>query len=144
MEPPWSLSVLSLVLKLTVAPPCLNKGNRLLLRSSFLFLPQPDLYLTLGGLGNLVSPQPPGKGEGLEVELNTSGQWFKWASLGHEASIKTPKARLWSVSRLMNLWTCWRVVYSQSLEAPYCFHTPCPKYLFPLTVLEICPFIINQ
>ena len=46
MEPPWSLSMLSLVVRPTVAPPCLNKGNGLLLRSSFLFLPQPRLYLT--------------------------------------------------------------------------------------------------
>ena len=37
MEPPSSLLVLSLVIRLTVAPPCLNKGNLLLLRSSFLF-----------------------------------------------------------------------------------------------------------
>ena len=37
MKPPWSLSALSLVLRPTVAPPCLNKGNLLLLRSSFLF-----------------------------------------------------------------------------------------------------------
>ena len=37
MEPPWSLSVLSLVLWPTVTPPCLSKGNLLLLRSSFLF-----------------------------------------------------------------------------------------------------------
>ena len=33
MEPPWSLSALSLVFRPTVAPPCLNKGNLLLLRS---------------------------------------------------------------------------------------------------------------
>ena len=46
MEPPWSLSALSLVIRPTVAPPCLNKGNLLLLRSSFLFLPRPELYLT--------------------------------------------------------------------------------------------------
>ena len=45
MEPPWFLSVLSLVVRPTVAPPCLNKGNLLLLRSSFLFLPRPELYL---------------------------------------------------------------------------------------------------
>ena len=38
--------MLSLVVRPTVAPPCLNKGNGLLLRSSFLFLPQPRLYLT--------------------------------------------------------------------------------------------------
>ena len=37
MKPPCSLSALSLVVRLTVAPPCLNKGNLLLLRSSFLF-----------------------------------------------------------------------------------------------------------
>ena len=37
--------VLSLVVRPTVAPPCLNKGNILLLRSSFLFLPWPELYL---------------------------------------------------------------------------------------------------
>ena len=37
MKPPWSLSVLSLVVRPTVAPPCLNEGNLLLLRSSFLF-----------------------------------------------------------------------------------------------------------
>ena len=37
MKPPWSLSALSLVVTPTVAPPCLNKGNLLLLRSSFLF-----------------------------------------------------------------------------------------------------------
>ena len=37
MKPPWSLSVLSLVVRQTVAPLCLNKGNLLLLRSSFLF-----------------------------------------------------------------------------------------------------------
>ena len=37
MKPPWSLSALSLVVSPTVAPPCLNKGNLLLLRSSFLF-----------------------------------------------------------------------------------------------------------
>ena len=37
MEPPWSLSALSLVIRPTVAPPCLNKGNLLLLKSSFLF-----------------------------------------------------------------------------------------------------------
>ena len=37
---------LSLVVRPTVAPPCLNKGNLLLLRSSFLFLPRPELYLT--------------------------------------------------------------------------------------------------
>ena len=37
MKPPWSLSALSLVIRPTVAPPCLNKGNLLLLRSSFLF-----------------------------------------------------------------------------------------------------------
>ena len=37
MKPPWSLSALSLVVRPTVAPPCLNKGNLLLLRSSFLF-----------------------------------------------------------------------------------------------------------
>ena len=30
MEPPWSLSILSLVVRPTVAPPCLNKGNLLL------------------------------------------------------------------------------------------------------------------
>ena len=46
MEPPWSLSELSLVVRPTVAPPCLNKGNLHLLRSSFLFLPRPELYLT--------------------------------------------------------------------------------------------------
>ena len=46
VEPPWSLPVLSLVLRPTVTPPCLNKGNLLLLRSSFLFLPRPELYLT--------------------------------------------------------------------------------------------------
>ena len=46
IEPPWSLSTLSLVVRPTVAPPCLNKGNLLLLRSSFLFLPRPELYLT--------------------------------------------------------------------------------------------------
>ena len=39
MEPPWSLSALCLVVRPTVAPPCLNKDNLLLLRSSFLFLP---------------------------------------------------------------------------------------------------------
>ena len=38
--------MLSLVVRPTVAPPCLNKGNLLLLRSSFLFLPQPELFLT--------------------------------------------------------------------------------------------------
>ena len=48
MEPPGSLSALSLVVSPTVAPPCLNKGNLLLLRSSFLFLPRPELYLTSG------------------------------------------------------------------------------------------------
>ena len=48
--------MLSLVVRPTVAPPCLNKGNLLLLRSSFLFLPQPELYLTF-----LV----PGRGEAL-------------------------------------------------------------------------------
>ena len=37
MKPPWSLSALSLVIRPTVTPPCLNKGNLLLLRSSFLF-----------------------------------------------------------------------------------------------------------
>ena len=37
MKPPWSLWALSLVVRLTVAPPCLNKGNLLLLRLSFLF-----------------------------------------------------------------------------------------------------------
>ena len=37
MKPPWSLLVLSLVVRQTVTPPCLNKGNLLLLRSSFLF-----------------------------------------------------------------------------------------------------------
>ena len=36
-KPPWSLSGLSLVVRLTVAPPCRNKGNLPLLRSSFLF-----------------------------------------------------------------------------------------------------------
>ena len=46
MEPPWSLSALSLVIRPTVAPPCLNKRNLLLLRLSFLFLPQPELYFT--------------------------------------------------------------------------------------------------
>ena len=48
----WSLPdpslALSLVVRPTVAPPCLNKGNLLLLRSSFLFLPRPELYLTPG------------------------------------------------------------------------------------------------
>ena len=37
MKPPWSLSALSLVVRPTVAHPCLNKGTLLLLRSSFLF-----------------------------------------------------------------------------------------------------------
>ena len=37
MKPPWSLSALILVVRPTVAPPCLNKGKLLLLRSSFLF-----------------------------------------------------------------------------------------------------------
>ena len=37
MKPPWSLLALSLVVRPTVAPPCLNKGNLLLLRLSFLF-----------------------------------------------------------------------------------------------------------
>ena len=37
MKPPQSLSALSLVVRSTVAPPCLNKGTLLLLRSSFLF-----------------------------------------------------------------------------------------------------------
>ena len=32
MEPPWSLSALSLVVRPTVTPPCLNKGNLLLLK----------------------------------------------------------------------------------------------------------------
>ena len=57
----WSLpdpSPLSLVVRPTVAPPCLNKGNLLLLRSSFLFLPWPELYLTFLVL-------KPGRGEAL-------------------------------------------------------------------------------
>ena len=58
MEPPWSLS---LVFRPTVTPPCLNKGNLLLLRWSFLFLPRPKLYLTL----------VPGRGEAL-VSLSLS------------------------------------------------------------------------
>ena len=37
MKPPSSVSALSLVVRLTVTPPCLNKGNLLLLRLSFLF-----------------------------------------------------------------------------------------------------------
>ena len=37
MKPPWSLSALSLVVRPAVTPPCLNKSNLLLLRSSFLF-----------------------------------------------------------------------------------------------------------
>ena len=37
MKLPCSLSALSLVIRLTIAPPCLNKGNLLLLRSSFFF-----------------------------------------------------------------------------------------------------------
>ena len=37
MEPPWSLSALSVIIRPNVAPPCLNKGNLLLLRLSFLF-----------------------------------------------------------------------------------------------------------
>ena len=36
MRPPWSLLALSLVVRPTVAPPCMNEGNLLLLRSSFL------------------------------------------------------------------------------------------------------------
>ena len=63
MEPPWSLSALSLVLRPTVAPPCLNKGNLPLLRSSFLFLPQPELYLTFLVLN-------PGKGRGTRLTLS--------------------------------------------------------------------------
>ena len=45
MELPWSLLVLSLVVRLTVALPCLNKGNLLLLRSSFLFCLGPNYTL---------------------------------------------------------------------------------------------------
>ena len=37
MKPPWSLWALSLVVRPTVAPRCLNEGNLLLLRLSFLF-----------------------------------------------------------------------------------------------------------
>ena len=47
MEPHWSLSVLSLVIRPTVSPPCLNKGNLLLLRPSLLFLPRPELHLPI-------------------------------------------------------------------------------------------------
>ena len=42
MEPPWSLLALSLVIRPTVTPPYLNKGNLLLLRSSFLFCLGPN------------------------------------------------------------------------------------------------------
>ena len=50
MKPPWSLSVLSLVVRPTVAPPCLNKGNLLLLRSSFLFCLAGTMPYTVQGV----------------------------------------------------------------------------------------------
>ena len=48
MAPPCSLSVLSLVIRPTVAPPCLNKGNLLPLRSSLLFCLGPNYTLQRG------------------------------------------------------------------------------------------------
>ena len=50
MEPPWSLSALSLVIRPTVAPPCLNKGYLLPLRSSLLFCLGPNYTYTLQDL----------------------------------------------------------------------------------------------
>ena len=48
MEPPWSLSGLSLLVRPTVFPPCLNKGNLLPLRSSLLFCLVPNYTLQRG------------------------------------------------------------------------------------------------
>ena len=45
MEPPRSLSALSLIVRLTVALPCLNKGNLLLLRSALHFCLGPNYTL---------------------------------------------------------------------------------------------------
>ena len=67
MEPPWSLSALSLVLRPTVAPPCLNKGNLLLLRSSFFFLPLPELYLTGFPGGAMVKNPPANAGDATDI-----------------------------------------------------------------------------
>ena len=89
MKPPWSLSGLSLVVRPTVAPPCLNKGNLLLLRWSFLFclagtmpyschallqgiflgdLPNPGikpcLLCFLNWQAGSLPPEPPGKPKG--------------------------------------------------------------------------------
>ena len=44
------------------------------------------------------------RGEGLEVEWIAGGQWFNQSRLCNEASIKTPKERVWRASGLVNTW----------------------------------------
>ena len=53
-----------------------------------------------------------GEGEGLEVELTASGQWFTKSFLCTETSIETQSVWVWRASWLMNMWKWRRVPHS--------------------------------
>ena len=56
-------------------------------------------------------PQPPGKGEGLEVKSVANDEWFNQSCLCDKSSIKTSKDRVWRVSGLVTTWRLGRVVH---------------------------------
>lgn len=102
---------------------------------------QPSNQRNFGTFGPI--PWPPGRGEGLEIESVTSGQWFS-------AYVMKPlqNPRRMRFRELLGLWAHGGVRRVDNLErtrkdlGPIAI--PCPMPLFCLAVPELYPFTINQ
>ena len=82
---------------------------------------------------------PPGGGERLEVESIANGQWFDHC-LRNEASMKSQKDRIQTVSGLVDRWKFQKRGTLREHGSSTPFPIPCRKHLFQLAVPEYISF----